>query len=126
MPNDENILLPRAALKKYAQDLIADWQRRYKMQDWTINVVISNSKKSDCCGKVKAIIDYKSAAIIIYPAVIKTVQKRFPDETIDLVVAHEFAHLIIYNNMATDDDRGVSEEKLTEHISHIILDQNRR
>lgn len=123
---DNNILLPKSALKVYIENLLTEWQRRFKMQDWNINVIISNAKKVDCCGKVKAVIDYKTATIWIYPNVIKSVQKRFPDETINAVVAHEFAHLVIYNNMAVGDDHGVSEEKLTEQLSHIILDQNRR
>ena len=117
-------LLPKQELRTYVEEQLLDWQRRFRMQDWTIHLIISYSKKSDCVASVLKRAKYKEATIRIYPNIIKLVHKRFPRESIDTALAHEFSHLVLYDSML-ENEHEVSEEKLVEHLSHIILAQRK-
>lgn len=72
--------------------LIPEWQKRLRLQDWTIRGVVVDQTENNPCGKVNQLNDYKDALVtILNPENIPAswLGNRDPEVT----VVHELLHL---------------------------------
>lgn len=75
-----------------AFELLPYWQKRLRLQDWTIRCVVVEQTENNPAGKVNQLSDYKDAVItILDPAKIPTTWLGNNDPEVTLV--HELLHL---------------------------------
>ena len=82
-------------MKQLPAHIIDRFKKAYGLSDWKITVKMSKRHKGETCGNTLIRTPYNEAAIVLYPRIIRKTKQNFPLESVECVLHHEFAHIVL-------------------------------